>query len=110
MTFDNNIVNPSADEFVLVTNTSDRVAARKNKPSVIAGQALLLDVTARDATLKIDGCYLLYRRCEGLAMDSDGNAWCPRCLSRARVLRIMETVLPRWMAIPGLQECSRVSW
>ncbi len=71
LTFDNNIVNPSADQFVLVTTTTG--GGNKNKPAVIAGQALHLEVTARDATLKKTAVTYSADGVMVSATDSDGN-------------------------------------
>ena len=60
--------------FTLETNTSDRADGNKNKPSVIAGQALLLDVTAIDSELN-DRAAFTYST-DGVQVstkDSDGN-------------------------------------
>ena len=71
LTFDNSLVNPSADEFTIDTFTSDD--KNKNKPSVIAGQALKLTVTANDTEL--DRAAVTYDT-DGVQVstkDSDGN-------------------------------------
>ena len=71
LTFDNALVNPSADEFTLVTTTSD--GENEDKNSVIAGQALILSVTAMDTKLKRAAVTYSKDGVQVSTTDSDGN-------------------------------------
>ena len=71
LTFDNALVNPSADEFTLVTTTSD--GKNEDKNSVIAGQALILSVTAMDTKLKRPAVTYSKDGVQVSTTDSDGN-------------------------------------